>query len=103
MERFRLQSVNVDQVKDLIRKQPGVTYLEDSMTNIQGIKIWGTPWFSFIHFFKKIHKKIIHSFILFLQKGNQNLEVGVSIYKEENLVLKYFSFFFLKQKEKIVN
>ena len=33
-----------EEVKDKLRKAPGVTYLEDSGTTINGINIWGSPW-----------------------------------------------------------
>ena len=35
---------NCEEVKDLLRKLPGVTYLEDSGTTVNGIFIWGSPW-----------------------------------------------------------
>ena len=31
-------------IRDVIIKAPGVTYLEDSETTINGIRIWGSPW-----------------------------------------------------------
>ena len=31
-------------IKDIIIKAPGVTYLEDAETVINGIRIWGSPW-----------------------------------------------------------
>lgn len=32
------------QLRDLIATATGVTYLEDSGTVINGLKIWGSPW-----------------------------------------------------------
>ena len=33
-----------EEVRELIDRYPNVTYLEDSMTVVDGIKIWGSPW-----------------------------------------------------------
>jgi len=100
MERFRLQSVNVDQVKDLIRKQPGVTYLEDSVTNIQGIKIWGTPWFSFISLFLKKNPQENHSLThSFSSKRQPEFGGwGFNLQRGEPCIEVFLFFFFLKQK-----
>ena len=36
---------NTQEIRDLIIKAPGVTYLEDNGCVINGIKIWGSPWY----------------------------------------------------------
>ena len=39
------QMYNCAELKELVSKSPGVTYLEDSGTTINGINIWGSPWY----------------------------------------------------------
>lgn len=38
------QKFDSQQLKCLITDAPGVTYLEDSGTSINGLGIWGSPW-----------------------------------------------------------
>lgn len=35
---------NSQEIKDMIAKEPSITYLEDSGCTINGISIWGSPW-----------------------------------------------------------
>ena len=44
-ERFPfLQAENHRQIKALIADHPGITYLENSMVEIEGLRIWGSPY-----------------------------------------------------------
>ncbi len=44
-ERFgHSEQFNCEEMKDKVRELPGVTYLEDSGTTINGISIWESPW-----------------------------------------------------------
>ena len=38
------QKYNSQELKDSIARVENVTYLEDSGTTINGIRIWGSPW-----------------------------------------------------------
>lgn len=38
-----------DQVQELLAQYPKVNYLENSSVEIQGLKIWGSPWTKWFH------------------------------------------------------
>ena len=38
------QQFDCEPLKKQLREAPGVIYLEDSGTDVNGIHIWGSPW-----------------------------------------------------------
>ena len=38
------EQYDCNEMKDILKNVPGVTYLEDSITTVNGISIWGSPW-----------------------------------------------------------
>ena len=50
-KRFRHPKMyDVDECKNMLIQAPNVIYLEDSSVEIQGIKIYGSPWSSLFFF-----------------------------------------------------
>lgn len=41
---FFFESSSPDRIKEVLSWYPGITYLNDSGVEIEGIKIWGSPW-----------------------------------------------------------